>query len=186
MGLNVRYTKEINQRLAVYDKNKQRATKVKLEDDKDAATGANAGFVKKSDRSGYYLAAETKGFNECQAKKKKACDKAEVASTIVGDGCADAVTDKDKDESIKKNLVDQSKTAGSGHRVTRGLRRFAQSEEDHFEFFDVSTSVDTASAVNNVNTSSSSGYYQTVVNNLLSPLDCVTADGTICKCISVA
>ena len=185
IGLKTTYTKDTDQRLADYDKRKERASKVKLQDEKDAATGANEGLVKKSDGT-YFSAIKTKKFNERQAKKKKVRDEAEAAGTIVGVGDADAVTDKDKDESIKKNLVDQSKTAGSGHHVTGGLSRFAQSEEDQFGFSDVSTSVDAALAVKNVNTSGSLGYYQNVVSDMLSPLDCVTADGTVRKCISVA
>ena len=186
MGLNVKYKKEADQRLADYTKKKEQASKVKLEDDKDTVTGASAGLVKKSDSSGYYTAAETKGYNERQVKKKKAREEVETAGTVVGASGEDAVTDKDKDESIKKNPVDQSKTAGSGHHVTGGLSRFAQSKEDQFGFSDVSTSVDAASAVKNVNTSGSLDYFQTVVSNMLSPLDRVTTDGTVRKCISVA
>ena len=58
--------------------------------------------------------------------------------------------------------------------------------EDHFGFSNVSTSVDAAMAVNNVNTHSSSDYYQTVINCILRLLDRVTADGTVHKCINVA
>ena len=102
----------------------------------------------------------------------------------MGAGGSNAVTDEEKNESIKKNLDDQ-KPAGA-RRVTGGLSRFAQSEEDHFGFSDVSTSVDAATAVNNVNRHNSSDYYQTVINSILSPLDRVATDGTIRKCISVA
>ena len=42
-----------------------------------------------------------------------------------------------------------------GQHVTEGLSRYAQSEEDHFGFSDVSTSVDATLAVNSVNTSNS-------------------------------
>ena len=70
MGLKTTYTKDTDQRLADYDKRKARAAKVKLQDDKDARTGANEGLVKKSDGT-YFSAIEIKKFSERQAKKKK-------------------------------------------------------------------------------------------------------------------
>ena len=185
MGLKTIYTKDTNQRLADYDKRKERAAKLKLQDEKDATTGANEGLVKKSDGT-YFSAIETKKYNERQAKKKKIREETEAAGTIMGAGGLDAVIDKDKNESIKKNLDFQKPVGGAGRRVTGGLSRFEQSKEDPFGFSDVSTGVDAATAVNNVNTHSSLDYYQTVINSILSPLDRVTADGTVCKCISVA
>ena len=59
-------------------------------------------------------------------------------------------------------------------------------EEDCFGFFEVSSSVDAETAVNTVDNSSSQGYFQSVINSMLSPLDRVSADGTVRKCISVA
>ena len=47
-------------------------------------------------------------------------------------------------------------------------------------------SIDAASAVNSVNSSNLEGYFQNVVDSMLSPLDCLSADGTICKYINVA
>ena len=69
MGLKTMYTKDTDQRLADYDKKKERAAKVKLQDEKDAGIGANEGLVKKND-GGFFSAIETKKYNECQAKKK--------------------------------------------------------------------------------------------------------------------
>ena len=76
-----------------------------MQDEKDAAAGANVGLVKKKDRT-YFSAIKTKLYNKRQAKKKKLREEAEAAGTVVGPGGADAVTDKAKDEAIKKNLVD--------------------------------------------------------------------------------
>ena len=71
--------------------------------------------MKKRDGSGYYTAKETKAFKEGKAKQKAAREEAEAVGTIVGAGNADAVTDKEKDEAIKKNLDEQSKMArGAG------------------------------------------------------------------------
>ena len=159
------------------------------QDDDDAfsgASGANKGLVKKRDSTRYHTSAETKGYKERQAKKK-ACEEAEAAGTIVGAGGNDAGTDKEKDNTIQKNDEQQSKTeGGSNRRVAGGLSRFAQSEEDHFGFSDVSTSVDADTAVNSVDNSNSEGYFQSVVNSMLSPLNRLSADGSICKCISIA
>ena len=186
MGLKVKYDKETDQRRTDYDKNQQRALRTQGEVDADTSSRANKGLVKKSDGTGYYSAAETKGFNERQAKKK-ARQEAEAAGTVVGAGGNDAGTDKEKDEAIQKNIEQQSKTeGGSVRRVAGGLSRFAQSEEDRFGFSEVSTSVDADTAVNSVNNSNSEGYFQFVVNSMLSPLDRVSADGFVCKCISVA
>ena len=66
------------------------------------------------------------------------------------------------------------------------MSRFAQTEEDRFGFSDVSTSVDTETAVNSVNNSNSAEYFQAVINTILSPLDRVSADGSVRKYISVA
>ena len=79
----------------------------------------------------------------------------------MGAGNADDVTDKEKDESISKNLDDKSKTAGgAGRRVTGGSSRFAQFKEDHFGFSDNFTSVDAATTVNSVNTSNPQGNFK--------------------------
>ena len=67
--------------------------------------------MKKGNGTGYYTAAETKGYKECQAKKK-AHKEAEAAGTIIGAGGDDTVTNKDKDEAIQKNLDEPSKTEG--------------------------------------------------------------------------
>ena len=96
------------------------------------------------------------------------------------------MTDAKKDAIIQNNLDEKLKTTGgTGRRVMGKLSCFVQSKEDHFGFFEVSTGVDATLAVNSVNTSSSQGYFQTVVNSMLSPLDCVSTDGTVCKCISI-
>ena len=51
----------------------------------------------------------------------------------MGAGNTDAVTNKEKDEAIQKNLDGQSKLAGgAGRRVMGRLSCFAKSEEDHF------------------------------------------------------
>ena len=60
MGLSVNYEKTNDQRRGGYDKNKQRASKDKVDLDKDTALGANVGLVKKHDGTGFYLTAETK------------------------------------------------------------------------------------------------------------------------------
>ena len=66
----------------------------------------------------------------------------------MGAGGVDAVSEKDKDKAIKKNLDEQLKpTGGAGQRVTGGLNCFAQFEEDYRGFSDVSTSVDAALSV---------------------------------------
>ena len=111
MGLKSSYTKDTNQRLVDCNKKKARAAKVKLQDEKDAGTGVNEGLVKKNDGT-FFSAIETKKFNERQAKKKKLREEAEAAGTIVSAGSSDAVTDEEKNESIKKNLDDQ-KPAGA-------------------------------------------------------------------------
>ena len=86
---------------------------------------------------------------------------------------------------VQKNLDAQLKTTGgTGRRFTGGLSQSAQTDKNHYGFSEV-FSVDTALEVNSVNTISSQGYFQTVVNSLLSPLDHMSSDGTICKCISV-
>ena len=119
--------------------------------------------------------------------RRKARKEAEAAGTVVGAGGADAVTDKDKDETIKKNLEEQLKTeGGSIRRAASGLSQFAQTEEDFFGFSEVSSSVDAKTAVNTVNNSSSQGYFQSVINSMLSPFDRVAADGSVRKCISIA
>ena len=92
----------------------------------------------------------------------------------------------EKDAAIQKNLDQQSKTTGvTGRRVTGELSYSAQSEENYFGLSEVSTSIDAVLAVNKANTSSSYGYFQTVVNSMLSPLDCVSADGIVHKYISI-
>ena len=48
------------------------------------------------------------------------------------------------------------------------------------------TSVDADTAVNDVNKDTESDYFHIVINGLLKPLDRITSDGTIRKCISVA
>ena len=62
------------------------------------------GLVKKRDGRGFYTAAKTKVFKEPQGKKK-ACEELEVVGTIVGAGGTDAITEKEKDEAIKKILM---------------------------------------------------------------------------------
>ena len=106
---------------------------------------------------------------------------AEAAGTIVGKGNKTAVTDKEKDEAIKANLDAQNnaKIAGTGKRVTAGLSRFAGTEFTN-------ASVDAATAVNEVNNDDSSGYFCTVINSILHPLDYTSHDGSVHKCISVA
>ena len=185
MGLSVRYNKETDQRCSNYKKNKQKALKAKGQDDADTASGTNEGLVKKRDGTGYYTVAEINGFKERQAKKK-AREEAEAAGTVVGAGENDAGTDKEKDDAIQKYLDEQSKkVGGTSRRIAGGLSRFVQSKEDRFGFSDVSTSVDADTTVNSVNTSNSQGYLQSVINNMLSLLDRVSADGTVCKCISI-
>ena len=66
----------------------------------------------------YFTAIETKKFKERQAKKEKLRKEAEEAGTIVGPGGADATTDKDKDEAIKKNLAEQSTPAASAAKMS--------------------------------------------------------------------
>ena len=156
------------------------------QDDADAASGANEGLMKKGDGTGYYTAEQTKAFKERQ-QKRKARKEAEAAGTIVGAGGNDARTDKEKDDAIQKNVEQQSKTErGSVRRIAGGLSRFAQSKEDCFGFSGVSTSVDADTAVNSVNNSNSEGYFQSFVNSMLSPLDLVSADGSVCKYISIS
>ena len=84
-------------------KNKQKALKAKVQDEADAASDASHGFVKKRDSTRYSTAAETKAFEERQAKKK-AREEAEAAGTIVGAGNADALSDKEKNDAIQKYL----------------------------------------------------------------------------------
>ena len=190
MGLSIKYTEQEDQRCFDYEKKKkkkkQRASKFKTQDEADTVLDANHGLVKKRGGTGYYTAVKTKAFKERQAKKR-AREETEATGTIVGASNTDTVTNKEKDDAIQKNLDEQSKMiGGAGRHVTGGLSYFAQSKEDCFEFSDVSTSVDAASAVHSVNTSNSQGYFQTVVNSMLRPLNCVSADGTVCKCISIA
>ena len=47
-------------------------------------------------------------------------------------------------------------------------------------------SVDAATAVNEVNNDDASGYFCTVINNIICPLDYTDHDGSVQKCISVA
>ena len=113
MGISVKNNKETDQRRTDYERSQQRALRTQRQDDDDDASGANKGLVKKGDGTRFYTAAKTKGYKERQAKKK-ACKEAEAAGTVVGAGGADAdaVTNKDKDEAIQKNLDEQSKTEG--------------------------------------------------------------------------
>ena len=80
---------------------------------------------------------------------------------------------------LKTKTSDSTRT-----RIKGGLSQFTQSDKDHFGFSDVS-SVDAATAINYVNTSSSVRYFQTVVNSMLSPLNRLSSDNTVCKCISI-
>ena len=186
MGIEIKYTKELDQRLGDYDKNHQRALRNQGHDNADTTSGATEGLVKKGDGTGYYTAEQTKRFKE-RMQKKKAYEKAETAGTVVCAGGTDTVTDKEKDAAIKKNIDKQTKSeGGSVQRAAGGLSRFAQTEEDRFGSSEVSTSVDAETAVNNVNSSNLEGYFQSVINTILSPLDRVSADGSVCKCISVA
>ena len=93
MGLSINYEKNTDQRRKDYDKNQQRASKSKAEQDNDTVLGENLGLVKKRDGTGFYSAAETKAYKERQAKTK-ARGEAEAAGTIVGAGGADAVSEK--------------------------------------------------------------------------------------------
>ena len=111
VGLSVNHEKNTDQRRRDYDKNQHCASKAKAELDDDTASGGNASLVKKRDGTGYYTAAKTKAFKERQAKKKT-CEEAEAAGTVVGAGGNNAGTDKEKDGTIQKNLDDQQKTAG--------------------------------------------------------------------------
>ena len=56
MGLNVKYTKEVDQCRTDYKKNKQRASKAKVQDEADAVLDTNHGLVKKRDGTGHYTA----------------------------------------------------------------------------------------------------------------------------------
>ena len=108
-----------------YEKNQQRVLRNQGQDDVDTASGANEGLMKKGDGTGYYTAEPTKQFKELQ-QKRKARKEAEAAGTVVGAGGADAVTDKEKDEAIKKNLEEQTKTEGGFvRRAAGGLSQFA-------------------------------------------------------------
>ena len=83
------------------------------------------GLVRKRDGTGFYSVAKTKVFKERQ-DKKKVSEKTEAAGTKVGAVGVDAVSEKDNDQVIKKNLDEQSKLTGVvGRRVTGGLSRFA-------------------------------------------------------------
>ena len=64
--------------------------------------------------------------------------------------------DLDAQEKVQEKALQTS--VGMGKRVKDGLSQFTQSNEDQFGFSDVSR-VDTAAAVNNVNTRISSGYF---------------------------
>ena len=70
--------------------------------------------------------------------------------------------------------------ADSGKRMAVGLSRFPGNV-----FAGVSV-VDAATAVNKCNSDDSSGYFCTVVNSVLCPLDQTNQDGSVKKYISVA
>ena len=63
--------------------------------------------------------------------------------------------------------------------MTGGLSRFASTGF-------VEASVDAETTVNTVNSEDSSGYFRTVVNSILLPLDRTNLESSIRKCISVA
>ena len=127
------------------------------------------------------------GCEKADAEKVRLADATAAAGateddTVVGKGGKDTITEKEKADAIKANLDSQSKmktSTNTGRRVAVAKGQFAGNVW-------TDTSVDTYTAVNEVSKDNESDYFHLVINGLLKPLDCITSDGTIKKCISVA
>ena len=125
------------------------------------------------------------GRERADAEKARLAAAAAAAkgATVVGKGGKDAITEKEKADAIKENLDLQSKmktsTGTVGQRVTVASGRFAGNAW-------IDTSVYDDTAFNKVNRDNESDYFHFVINGLLKPLDFISSDGTIRKCISVA